>query len=147
MRKNDIKIISILTVIILSTALAGCSGPGVKSGGAPKARVCVNKIESEGVDAKIIMRATASLHKKLQEQKGADRVVSREIDGISKSANRQLIGRISRLGEKYVITVKVVEGEKGRLIFNETVIIKESDLDSAIEDIAENISDKDEVWE
>ena len=147
MKKNNVKTTCVVTAILFGTALAGCSGSGVKNDGAPKARLCINKMESEGVDGKITARATAGLHKKLQELKGADRVVSREIDGISKSTNRQLIGRISKLGEKYVITIKVVEGEKGRLIFNETVIVKEGSIESTIEDIAEKISGKDEVWE
>lgn len=147
MYKNSLKAVSFLTAIILIAVFAGCSGSSFKSDGAPKTRLCINKFESEGVDAKIAERATGNLHKKLQELKGANRVVSREIDGISKSTNRQLIGRISKLGEKYVLTVKVVEGEKGRLVFNETAIVKAGDLDSRIEDIAEKVSDKDEVWE
>ncbi len=146
MKKTSVKAISFLTAIITAAALAGCSGAAVKSGTA-KVRVCVNKFESEGVDAKTTARATAGMHKKLQELKGAEMVLSRELDGVSRSANRQLIGRVSSLGEKYVVTVKVVEGEKGRLIFNETAIVKQSDIDSTIEDIAEKISDRDEVWE
>jgi hypothetical protein len=145
MKNTRLTAISVLTAFIFAAA-AGCSGPAVKKD-APKVRVCINKFESEGIDAKIITSATANMHKKLRELKGPESAVSREIDGISKSANRQLIGRISRLGEKYVVTVKVVEGEKGRLVFNETAIIKESDLDETIEDIAEKISDRDEVWE
>jgi hypothetical protein len=147
MKKNNVKAICVLTAIFFIAALAGCSGSSVKNGGAPQTRLCINKIESEGVDTKITTRLTAGLHKKLQELKGTERVVSREIDGISKSANRQLTGRIGKLGEKYVITIKVIEGEKGRLVFNETDIVKESGLDSTIEDIAGKIADKDEVWE
>lgn len=146
MEKTHSKFLWTFIAIFFTVSLTFCSGSGVKDDGKVSVRVSVNKMESEGVDTKIVKRATELIYKKLQELKGKNRVVSREIDGVDKSANRQLIGRLSKLGAKIVITVKVVEGERGKLVFNETAIVKESDLDDAILDIAENIADKDEVW-
>ncbi len=135
-----------LFTLILTSSLIFCSSSSSKDDGAPSVRVRINKMESEGVDKKIVDKISNNLLKKLQEFKGPNRVVAINIDGVSKSANRQLIGRISKLGKKYVIVLKVVEGEKGKLLFNETAIVKEGDIDDTIEDMAEKVSEKEDVW-
>lgn len=144
--KSMLRIQSLLLALIFITAIAGCSGGSkIKNEANPNVRLNINKPASEGVDEKIVTRVAEKIYEKLREEKGSI-ILYREKDGISKSANRQLAGRISILGKKYILTIKVVEGEKGQLLYNRTITVLEGDLDSELEDIAEEISGNDDIW-
>lgn len=145
--KSLAKIQTVLIALIFITAVTACSGGSkIKNETNPNVRLNINKPASEGVDKKIVTRIADMLYEKLKAEKGSI-ILYREKDGISKSANRQLAGRISMLGKKYILTVKVVEGEKGQLLYNRTVTAAENDLDSRLEDIAEDISGNEGIWQ
>ncbi|MDY6968557.1 MAG: hypothetical protein SVR08_07890 [Spirochaetota bacterium] len=111
------------------------------------ARLGVNKLVTNDIDEKTASKITTIIYNKLKAIKGAKRVVYRVKDGISKSTNRQLIGRISKLGKSYVLSIKVVEGEKGKLLFNETVIIKgDDDIEESIDNVVKKISSEKSIW-
>ena len=146
MKKFCIKTNAVLLAIIFTAIFSGCSGSDLKNSGNPNIRLNINKLESQGIDKKIISRIAEKLHAKLASLRGKNKVLYRGKDGVAKSANRQLAGRISKLGSKYILTIKVIEGEKGSMLFNKTVSTKEKDLDDEIDDIAEDISDDENIW-
>ena len=146
MKITLIQVQNITLAVFLAVFFIQCSGSNIKDNSKPRVRLCINKMDAEGADKKIAARLANILNEKLQELKGTNKVVFRDKDGVSKSTNRQLIGRISKLGQKFVLTIKVIEGEKGKLLFNETTIVNQNDLDDTIKDIAENISDKESIW-
>ena len=73
-----------------------------------KARLGINKLEINNIDENIAAKITTIIYNKLKAIKGAKSVVYRVKDGITKSTNRQLIGRISKLGKNYVLSIKIV---------------------------------------
>lgn len=112
-----------------------------------RTRLGINRIKVNKVDEKIAREITSMLYNKLRYMMGADRIVYREKDGISKSINRQLVGRVSKLGKDFLLSIKVVEVEKSKLLFSETVVIKKNDnLDNAIDQIVNKICNKESIW-
>ncbi len=146
MKKVFINAQNILLAALIVAAFVQCS-KNIKHDSNPETRLSINQMEADGVDKTIIKKIETILDKELKELKGDNRVVYRHRDGVSKSTNRQLIGRISKLGKNYVLSIKVVEGEKGKVLYNRTVTTKERGIDDSIEDIAEDISDEDSIWE
>ncbi len=146
MKKALIKIQTFLALTLIAACFIQCS-KNIKDDSIPKVRLSINRMDAEGIDKKTVSNIAEILHKELQAIKGANRVVYREKDGVSKSTNRQLVGRISKLGKSYVLSIKIIEGEKGKVLFNRTVTAKESSIDDSLEDIAEEIGDEDGIWE
>lgn len=129
--------------LICTFAFSSCGSKNIKNS---NIRLRINKLEAQDVDKKITGDVAAQLYENLKKQIG-DRVVSDQGDSISKSANRLLAGRVSMLGTKYMLTIKVVEGEKGNILFNKTVSVKADGLKDAVDDIADQIVDCDAIWQ
>ena len=111
-----------------------------------KTRLGINKLTTHDVDEKKSLEIITKLYSKLKNLKG-ERIIFRVKDGISKSVNRQLYGRINKFGKGFVLNINIVEGEKGKLLYSKTVIIKDySKIDDILEEIAEEINDKNEIW-
>ena len=111
-----------------------------------RTRLGINKLTTQDVNQKKTLEIITNLYNKLKNLKG-ERIVFRIKDGISKSVNRQLYGRINKYGKGFVLTINVVEGERGKILYSKTVIIKDySKIDDVLDKIAEEINDKDEIW-
>lgn len=119
----------------------------VKVNKATKVRLGINRVTVNNVDERVALEITTMLHEKLQARKGKNSVVYRKRNGISKSINRQLAGRISKLGKDLLLSIKVIEVEKGKLLFSETIIIKKNDdLDDVIDRIVDKICKNKSIW-
>ncbi|MDY6935152.1 MAG: hypothetical protein SVZ03_13140 [Spirochaetota bacterium] len=111
------------------------------------ARLGINRFEASGVDKRIASDITDKLYQKLRLLKGRNLVVYKRIEGIEKSVNRQLVGRVSRLRDSYILAVRVVDGESGKQLFGKTINYKQVDnLDSKLEQIAEQIISVSDIW-
>ncbi|MCP4132173.1 MAG: hypothetical protein GY754_14475 [bacterium] len=111
------------------------------------ARLGINRLSANGVDEKLVSDVTAQLYKKLSTVRGKDRVVYRKLDGTGKSVNRQLVGTVGRLGSTVVLSVRVIDGENVKILFNKTITIKEGDdINKAVNSIVQMIDRDQSLW-
>ncbi len=100
----------------------------------------VDKVEAESVGRK--------LYQKILKLKGSKRVMHLSNDRGHKNVNRHLLGRLSKLGETYVLAVRVVNSENGDVIFDKSVIYSDDKtFEDGIEDVINEIISKKRIWE
>jgi len=109
-------------------------------------RLGIASLKANGVDEKTASDITLRLYNGLKKSRG-DSVIYREVDGISKSTNRQLTGRISRLGKTILIAVNVVDSQTGKTLFSTTASYKNGESpDQKIEQLVTQINSKNGIW-
>ncbi len=107
----------------------------VKSG----VRLNVNTLAAGGISSNESLELTKRIYIKLRSAIGSDKVVSRDIDGKGKTANRQLTGRVNRIGDNTVISISIVHGETGAVLFSKTVQLKK---EQAVAEAIDAITDE-----
>jgi len=111
------------------------------------ARLCINNIQVSDSETGIADDLTIKLYKKLLASKGQNQVVYRDVDGVGKSINRQLAGRLTRLGSKYIFSISIVDVNNGETLIDTAIKYKGSDdVDSKIDELVERIINKNSVW-
>jgi len=112
-----------------------------------KARVAVTLLAANGIEPSEAAGISEKLYSNLVRLKGGSSVVYRKKFD-KRSANRVLTGRVSKLGRSRIISVSIVDGESGTVIFNRTLTIKgDQNIDDSIRNIAEQIAGNVQVWE
>ncbi len=112
-----------------------------------KTRLNVNLLAAGGIKSSEASEITLQIYKKLVSLKGEDNVVYRKTTGSKKSANRQLGGRINKVGNIKIISVSVTDGENGKVLFNQSVKVNDSDpVQPVLDSMAEKIVSTGEVW-
>lgn len=87
------------------------------------------------------------IYSRLVSSKSKEKVIYRLVDGNSKGANRQLTGRVSRLGSLKIVFVNVLDVESGKILFTQTVKINENDpIQPVLEGVADKIVSTGEIW-
>jgi len=110
-------------------------------------RLNVNSLTANGIEKNEAADISKIIYSRLVSSKGKDKVIYRLADGNSKGANRQLTGRVSRLGSVKIVSVNVLDVESGKVLFNKTVKINESDqMQSVLEGMADKIVSTGEIW-
>ena len=111
-------------------------------------RLGINTISSTKKDSKIAADITAKIYRKIRAAKGPNRVVYSKKSISKKSVNRQFSGRLTKLGSTYILAVSVINNESSISIIESTVKYKnKSEIDSKVDEIAELIIGKKEIWE
>ncbi len=140
-----IKIVLISLAICLGCTTAG--EPAKDKTGSPGAVRLIIEIEAEGVDKDTKNSVEQLFIKGLTERKGASYIIHRQTHGAAKSGNRVLIGSVSRLGSGFFLSAKVVDGEKGKVLFNKSIVVNsKGDMKGRIDDISEDISKEKAIW-
>jgi len=110
-------------------------------------RLNINTLTSSGIEKNEAEDITKIIYSKIVSSKGKDKVIYRQADGSSKKANRILSGRVSKLGSIKIVSVKVTDVENGKVLFNLTEKINESDsMQAVLENIADKIISDGEIW-
>ncbi len=109
-------------------------------------RIKINPLTANGVEPGEASDITEKLYNRLAALKGGDSIIYNKSGDISKSANRQLTGRISKLGASYIIAVSVSHGETGRVMFTKTVTVKPDQVDNALSNLASQVNASDDIW-
>jgi len=110
-------------------------------------RLGITILKASGGNVNEASAITSNIYNRLIVLKGSNRVIYRKIDGSSKSVNRLLIGRLSKLGKDYILAIRVVEGQNGAQLYNKRLIYEEGDnIENYLDSIAKEISNKDEIW-
>ncbi len=110
-------------------------------------RLNVNALIANGVEKSEAADISKLIYSILVSSKGKDKVIYREVDGRSKSANRQLAGRVSKLGNTVIVSVNITDGESGKVLFNQAAAIKENDsIETVLQGLAEKIISAGDIW-
>ncbi len=141
---NQLKVmLYMILIMVFAQASFNCSTGSVNNG--QKIRLGISNLTSDGLDKKTVKEITLKLYNKIRTGRGPDRVVYRDVDGISKSVNRQLYGTVNKLGSRYAINIKIVNSEKGNIVFGKVKMVDDiKEIDSTIEDIANEIGES--IW-
>ena len=137
------KFIAYITILLFH--ITNCSMT-VKQSSTIKSRLAIDTIIANGIQKSISEELSLKLYKKLSAKMGNDRILFRK-SKISKSANRILIGRISKFGNKISVTINIAHGETGKVLFTKTSTMNRIDLDKIISDISKQIIKNREIWE
>jgi hypothetical protein len=122
--------------------------PDNTSGLNVKIRLGISNMIASGTDEDEAKYISAALYKNLQSLKGKDAVLSATDTRLNKSVNRNLIGRVSKVGKTFVMAISVVNSESGDILYSNTVTYGELDArDNAIKNIADEISQKSVIWQ
>ncbi|MFH0976493.1 MAG: hypothetical protein V1874_11995 [Spirochaetota bacterium] len=109
-------------------------------------RLGITQILSDKTDEKLASDITDKLYSRLKGEMPAA-VVFRKTDGIDKSVNRILTGRLSRAGNTYLLSVSIANAETGKILFDKNYTFKEADqINGIINTAAENIGVSKEIW-
>ena len=109
-------------------------------------RLNINLLKSEGADLKTVSDITREIYNKLSAMKGEDRVIYRSLTKSDKKANRQLSGRISKVGSNYAVSLSVSDAETGNILFSDTKVARKDDINNVIYSLAELISNTAGIW-
>jgi hypothetical protein len=110
--------------------------PEVKS----VSRIGISAFLSKNVDEKLSAGITDSLKEKLSDAIGSGKIIDLREKRKELHYNKILTGSVSRLGSKYIITVKVMNIEDSRIIFgSNNMVNSESELNDRCVEIAEKI--------
>jgi hypothetical protein len=113
-----------------------------------KIRLGISNIIASGIDENEAKYISAALYKSLQSLKGKDVVISKTDTRVNKSVNRNLIGRLSKVGKTYIMAISVVNSESGDVLYSNTITYEEfKTRDNAIKNIADEISRKSVIWQ
>ncbi len=133
----------LLLIMIFIQVNFSCSTQSVNTG--QKIRLGISTLTSDVLDEKTVRGITLKLYNKIRTGKGPDSVVYRNLDGISKSVNRQLYGTVNKLGSRYAVNIKIVNSEKGNIVFGKVKLVDDiKEIDSTIEEIANEIGEN--LW-
>ncbi len=113
-----------------------------------KTRLGIVDIKPYDVGETLSDEMTNILLKNLQTQKGKDRVFSISKNRNDKNINRQLLGRITKLGDKYIININVTDTQNGNILYSKTSTF--SDLEKRgiiLSKIAKEINTDSKIWE
>lgn len=119
---------------------------------AVKVRIMVNHFTAEGVSKSTVRKIEKNITRFVADQRGhgCDCIYYRGDKNFSKSTNRQMVGRVSRLvpgKEDVFLSIRIIEGEKGKILFSRSFMAKNtSDLTGKIKKCAGEISENEEVW-
>jgi hypothetical protein len=139
--------IIIITALPLLALYLYCSTAGGSKDSAPAVRLIVDSFKAEGVDAETARSIERMFSDGLVASKGAGYIVDRQTDGVKKSGNRVLIGRVSRLGSGFLVSVKIANAESGMVLYDNSAFVgSKGELEGKIKDITKEISKKDEIW-
>lgn len=110
-------------------------------------RLNINTLTASGIENNEAVDITKIIYSRILSSKGKDAVIYRSVDGSSKKANRILSGRINKLEGTIVVSVKVTDVERGKVVFNYTERINQSDsIKIVLESLADKIIADGEVW-
>lgn len=136
---------SLIIMLLTVTCFTFCSGPAVSVN--PNIRLNINKLEAEEAEPEMVSMISEILFQNLSELKGKDKILLREKNGIDKSTNRQLMGRAVKLGSKYIITIKVAEGESGALLYTKSISASKNEIIEKLKNISAEISSDKKIWQ
>jgi hypothetical protein len=109
-------------------------------------RLGITQILSDKQDEELASAITDKLCSSLKNIKSTDKIVFRKTDGIDKSVNRILTGRLSRAGNTYLLSLSIANAETGKILYDKNYSFKETDqIDGIINKAAENIGSSKEV--
>jgi hypothetical protein len=112
-------------------------------------RIAFSGFTVQDIDMKIKRSADEEIMKSLINLMGEKCycVVHRRGEAQSMSANRQMVGTLSKMGSGIMVSVRVIDGEKGVVLFNASRMAKTAgDLNEVLSGIAEDVSRSDEIW-
>lgn len=144
--KNKIYFTLLIAVITLITSTCTTIQPA----GSPQTRLLVHRIKmarglGPGAGADIEKELVRSL-KKLKGTPCSCILYNKGRDP-SLSANRHLTGSLAKIDSSLFLTIRIIDGEKSRIIFSTSKIIKsEKQIKEIIKETAEEIDDKKAVW-
>lgn len=133
-----------MSIVLAAALLFSCATAGTKK---TSVRLLINQLKTgKGVQKATALKIEKQLADSLQKLRGNSVLFYRNRD-ISLSANRQLTGTIARVEASLFLSIRVIDGEKSRILFSASKIIRDNkDLDKIIEETAEEISDHKQVW-
>lgn len=142
-------ILSVLFISLVSSVILFCSTAPHR--GISSTRLLINPIKAEGgINAVITGKIEKNLVSSLQKKRGkqCECILYHKNRDISLSANRQLNGSLSKIGNSLFLSIKVVDGEKSIILFNTSKIIKNTKkIDSVVSDISEEIAKSGTIWQ
>lgn len=119
----------------------------IKTGIAIRVRLGITQILSDRENEEFASVITNRLYNRLKDEKSEDTVVFRKINGIDRSFNRLLTGRLNRIGSTYLLSISIANIETGKLLYDKKYSFKEAgEADKIIRMAVENISNKKEIW-
>ena len=109
-------------------------------------RLGITIFKTDEAHKEIASEISNRLYNSLKKLKGDSRIVFRD-NNISKSVNRLLLGRLSKVGNTYLLSLRIIDAESGKLYFDKLFTYnKIEDLHNKLDRIAGQISSKGEIW-
>jgi ABC-type transport system involved in multi-copper enzyme maturation permease subunit len=113
-----------------------------------KTRLGIDNIISSGVDENNALEITKILFENLQSLKGKNRVIYSSKNRNEKNINRHLLGRLSKVGNTYVMALSIVDTQSGNVLYNKTSTYNDPEnANRIIKEIAKEINNNSSVWE
>jgi len=143
-KKICFTLLAALTVVLIGS----CASTGPV--GSPKVRLLINPIKAEkGTRSAAAADIEKALFDSLKKLKGenCNCILYHKDRNVSLSVNRHLTGSLAKIESSFFLTIRIIDGEKSRIIFSTSKIIKNKEsIKEIIEETAEEIYDKKTVW-
>ena len=111
-----------------------------------KTRLSIKIFHTDISHKDIASEISNKLYISLKRLKGNNRVVFRD-SNINKSVNRLLLGRLSKVGNTYLLSLRIIDAESGKLYFDKILTYNEiEDLHNKLDMFAGQISSIGEIW-
>jgi len=142
------KIHSTLLIAVITLIASACTT--IKPAGSPKTRLLVHRMKvAKGLSPSAGAEIERELVRSLKRLKGTtcSCILYYKDRDPSLSANRHLTGSLAKIDSSLFLTIRIIDGEKSRIIFSTSKIIKnEKQIKEIIKETAEEIDDKKAVW-
>ena len=118
-----------------------------KSDSSLKVRLGIDNVLSSDEDKQIAGEVTKLLYENLKDLKGDSGVIYVSKNRDEKSVNRHLLGRLSKVGKAYILSVNIVNTQTGDVLYSKTSTYNSpEDSGKVIRVIAEEINNKSSMW-
>jgi len=107
----------------------------------------IESIEVSGPGDSNYTSISKRIYESLLKYKKPDTIILSSVGDSDIKALNKLVGRLHPLGEKYVLTIKIVDSGKGIIKFSETISFnKDEDIGPKIETLVKAISVQENLW-
>lgn len=110
-------------------------------------KLIIFQIENSGIISPLYQNISEKIYKALSIGNKHGLVILESDNALKITAKNKLIGRIHKLGENYILTIRIIDSTNGSIKFSKTISFQENEnLDQKIVELSKNIFSIDSIW-